>query len=123
MVVGLIQTGSAQAVLTTDKKLHAAPSQSTDSGTIPKTASAATQDTAAPSTFPEHETKLTLDTPQDNIIVYQVFNKQSGSLVLQVPSVAQLRGIHQSQELLHEVASRGIPTPGEASASREVSVK
>src|ERR1700692_2626174 len=98
MVVGLIQTGSAQAVQTTEK-LHAAPSHSTDSGTIPKTASAATQDTAAPSTFPEHETKLTLDTPQDNIIVYQVFNKQSGSLVLQVPSVAQLRGIHQSQEL------------------------
>jgi hypothetical protein len=123
MVVGLIQTGSAQPVQTTDKTRHAAPPHSTDSGTIPKTASAATQDAPASSTFPEHETKLTLDTPQDNIIVYQVFNKQSGSLVLQVPSAAQLRGIHQSQELLHEVASRGIPTSGEASASREVSMK
>jgi hypothetical protein len=116
MVFGLIQTGSAQPVQTTDNTRRAAPPHSTDSGAVPKTASAATQDTAAPSTFPEHETKLTLDTPQDSVIVYQVFNKQSGSLVLQVPSAAQLRGIHQSQELLHEVAARGIPTSGEASA-------
>lgn len=48
-----------------------------------------------------------LDTQASAIVVYQVFNKESGSLVMQIPSVAQLRGIHQSQELLHQIALRG----------------
>jgi hypothetical protein len=48
-----------------------------------------------------------LDTPEDEHCVYQVLDKQSGSLVLQVPRAEQLRGIHRSQELLQQMAARG----------------
>jgi hypothetical protein len=57
-----------------------------------------------------------LDMPQDSIIVYKVLDKESGTLVLQIPSAEQLRGIHQTQELLQRIAARG-----KASTSDEVS--
>jgi len=48
-----------------------------------------------------------LDTSAKDVIVYQVLDKQSGTLVLQLPSAEQIRGIEQSQELLQRIASRG----------------
>ncbi len=60
-----------------------------------------------PLAIPEHEVKVILDTPDNNTLVYQVLNKQSGDVVLQVPSASQLRGIHESQELLQRIAARG----------------
>ncbi len=48
------------------------------------------------------------------IIVYQVLDKQSGALVLQGPSAEQLRGIHQTQELLQQIAARGKDPPSDA---------
>jgi hypothetical protein len=91
------------------------------SGNIPKTEIAPAQGASVPPLIPEHEVKVQLDSPTDDIIVYQivyqVLDKQSGTLVLQVPSAEQLRGIHQSQELLQRIAARGkASTSGAASA-------
>jgi hypothetical protein len=50
-------------------------------------------------------------------MISQVLDKESGALVLQVPSAEVLRGIHQTQELLHRIATRGkVSTSGAASA-------
>ena len=64
--------------------------------------------------IPEHAVKVQLDTPEDDIILYQVLDKQSGALVLQGPSAEQLRGIHQTQELLQQIAARGKAPPSDA---------
>jgi hypothetical protein len=85
----------------------APPPRSAVSANAPKVESARIENSPAPSLFPEHEVKVQLDTPEDDIVVYQVLDKQSGDLVLQVPSAEQLRGLHQSQELLQRIASRG----------------
>lgn len=70
-----------------------------------------------PLLIPEHEVKVVLDTPTDNTLVYQVLDKESGDVVLQVPSAEHLRGIHDSQELLQRIAARGqVPAADEASA-------
>ena len=61
----------------------------------------------APLAIPEHEVKVVLDTGENNLMVYQVLDKESGALVLQVPSAEQLRVMHQTQELLQQVAARG----------------
>jgi hypothetical protein len=53
-----------------------------------------------------------LNTPEDDIVVYQVLDKQSGALVLQVPS--SFRGILQTQELLQQIAARGKAPPPDA---------
>src|SRR5580700_9453001 len=93
---------------TPEKKVHLAPPPpSAASGNTPKTDIATAQNASVPLLIPEHEVKVQLDTPEDDIVVYQVLDKQSGNLVLQVPSAQQLRGIHQSQELLQRIASRG----------------
>lgn len=60
-----------------------------------------------PLAIPEHEVKIVLDTRDRNTLVYQVLDKQSGDVVLQVPPADQLRGIHESQELLQRIAARG----------------
>ena len=67
----------------------------------------------APLLIPEHEVKVILDTPANNTLVYQVLDKQSGDVVLQVPSAEELRGIHDSQELLQRIADRGKPAVAE----------
>jgi hypothetical protein len=93
---------------TPESKVHVAPPPpSAASGNSPKTETTTTQNTSVPALFPEHEVKVQLDTPEDGIVIYQVLDKQSGNLVLQVPSAEQLRGIHQTQELLQQIASRG----------------
>src|SRR6266436_7162808 len=93
---------------TPENKVHVAPPPlSAASGSAPKVEIARTQNNPVPLLIPEHEVKVQLDTPEDDIIVYQVLDKQSGNLVLQVPSAEQLRGIHQTQELLQQIASRG----------------
>jgi hypothetical protein len=79
------------------------------SGKAPKAEVAETQYTPAPSVIPEHEVKLQLDSSSD-LVVYQVLDKQSGALVLQVPSAQQIRNIQQTQELLQRIAARGKVT-------------
>jgi hypothetical protein len=50
-------------------------------------------------------------------MIYQILDKKSGALVLQVPSAEQLRGVHETQELLRRIAARGkVSTSDEASA-------
>ncbi len=103
---------------TPEKKLQVEPPpRAAVSESVPKAEIAKAQNIPAPSLFPEHEVKVQLDTLGDDIVVYRVLDKQSGDLVLQVPSAEQLRGIHQSQELLQRIASRGkISTSAIASA-------
>src|SRR5258708_13076001 len=97
---------------TPENKVHVAPPPlSAASGSAPKVEIARTQNNPVPLLIPEHEVKVQLDTPEDDIVVYQVLDKQSGALVLQVPSAEQLRRIHQTHELLQQIASRGKPPP------------
>lgn len=106
------------ALETPEKKVHAAPPpQTAISGNAPPTEITATQTVAVQLLFPEHEVKVQLDTSADDAIVYQVLDKRSGALVLQVPSAEQLRGIQQSQELLQRIASRGKVLPPEAASA------
>src|SRR5580704_12387862 len=89
------------------KEVRAAPSPpSAASGNTPETETAKTQSAPLQPLIPEHEVKMQLDTAAGDVIVYQVLDKQSGSLVLQVPSAEQLRGIQQTQELLQQIALR-----------------
>ena len=100
---------------TPEKTVHVAPRPlSAASGSVPKAEIARTQNSPAPLLIPEHEVKVQLDTPEDDIIVYQILDKQSGALVLQMPSAEQLRGIHQTQELLQQIAARGKAPPSDA---------
>jgi hypothetical protein len=93
---------------TPERKLQAVPiPRSAVSGNSPKAEIVRPQNTPAPSLFPEHEVKVQLDTLGADVVVYRVLDKQSGDLVLQVPSAEQLRGIHQSQELLQLISARG----------------
>ena len=103
---------------TPERKLQAVPlPKSAVLGNAPNPEIAGTQNSPLSSLFPEHEVKVQLDTQGDDIVVYRVLDKQSGDLVLQVPSAEQLRGIHQSQELLQRIASRGkISTSAVAAA-------
>jgi hypothetical protein len=107
---------------TPEKKAPAAPSNSiavSENG--PKVETAKTQNSPVPSLIPEHEVKVQWDTPADQIMVYRVLDKQSGDLVLQVPSAEVLSGMHQTQELLQRIAARGkIPA---ANASSDGTVK
>ncbi len=100
---------------TPEKKVRAAPpQQSATSETVPKVEVARIENDPVPPVFPEHEVKVQLLTSANDMIVYQVLDKQSGVLVLQVPSAEQVRSIQQAQELLQRIASRSI---GAASAS------
>jgi hypothetical protein len=75
------------------------------------------QSLPVPQLIPEHEVKIVLDSPDNNTLVYQVLDKQSGDVVLQVPSAAQLRGVHDTQELLQRIEARGkTPAANETSA-------
>jgi hypothetical protein len=106
---------------TPEKKLHAVPSpRSTSSGNGPKAEVTRTQNSPVPLLIPEHEVKVQWDTPENHIMVYQVLDKQSGSLVLQVPSAEVLSGMHQSQELLQRIASRGKPLASDAALAAVV---
>ena len=103
---------------TPEEKLHAVLTlRSASSGNVPKTELARIQNNPAPFLIPEHEVKVQVDTPADDILIYQALDKQSGDLVLQVPSAEVLSGIHRSQELLQQIASRGkASSAGGASA-------
>src|SRR5271169_2374125 len=108
MNVDPVRANSTGIDQTAEKTLHAAPlPPNAASGSTPYTETATIQNASVPLLFPEHEVKVQLDSPTDDIIVYQVLDKQSGALVLQVPSAEHLRGIHQSQELLQRIAARG----------------
>ena len=105
---------------TPEKKPHSIPTPHSaitgnhSSGSSSKVELSGPGNSPVPLAIPEHEVKVILDTPDNNTLVYQVLNKQSGDVVLQVPSASQLRGIHESQELLQRIAARG-----NASASDE----
>lgn len=98
---------------TPDRKQNAEPTpRSADAGnrslgTNSRIEIVIAQSVPAPLLIPEHEVKVIVDTPVNNTLVYQVLDKQSGDLVFQVPSAEQLRGIHESQELLQRIAARG----------------
>src|SRR5258708_13370201 len=113
MNVGPVKTSSPGIERQTpEKTVHVAPPPlSAASGSVPKAEIARTQNSPAPLLIPEHEVKVQLDTPEDDIIVYQILDKQSGALVLQVPSAEQLRGIHQTQELLQQIAAKEKAPP------------
>ena len=92
---------------TSEKKLQAVPSPPTAaSGNSPQAKVVKTQDSPAPFTIPEHDVKVQWDTAAGRTLIYQVLDKQSGALVLQVPSAEVLSDIHQTQELLQRIASR-----------------
>jgi hypothetical protein len=100
-----------------EKKQAAPASRSNDSGNQGSAAIARPKSIPAPLAIPEHEVKVILDTTDNNTLVYQVLDKGSGDVVLQVPPADQLRGIHESQELLQRIAARGkASTSGELSA-------
>ena len=103
---------------TPEKKVHTTDiSRSAVSGTTPKTEVVTTDINPVTHVIPEHEVRVQLDTPTDNIVVYKVLDKKSGSLVLQVPSAEAIRGIHHTQELLQKIAARGkTATPEEPAA-------
>ena len=106
---------------TPENKQHGVPApRSAVSGNVPKVEIVRPQNIPAPFLIPEHEVKVQVDTPADDILVYQVLDKQSGSLVLQVPSAEVLSGIHQSQELLQRIASRGKASPESAASAAVV---
>jgi len=109
---------------TPEKKQHAVSNpRSADSGNKPSVGNSKVEiarpgNISAPLAIPEHEVKVIIDTPGNDTLVYQVLDKQSGDVVLQVPSVEQLRGIHESQELLQRITARAkVPTSEEISAS------
>jgi hypothetical protein len=103
---------------TPESKLQAVPvPRSAVSGNSPKAEIARPQNVPAPSLFPEHEVKVQLDTLGADVVVYRVLDKQSGDLVLQVPSAEQLRGIQQSQELLQRIAARGRVSTSDAASA------
>ena len=106
---------------TVERKLHPVPDLRTaDSANKPKVEIAKPTSVPAPLLIPEHEVQVVLDTPNNNTLVYKVLDKQSGDVVLQVPSAEQLRGIHESQELLQRIAARGkVPQPDESPVVKE----
>jgi hypothetical protein len=100
-----------------------APELSAGSGSGPKAEIHKTQISAIPPLIPEHEVKVQWDSPADHTMVYRILDKQSGALVLQVPSAEVLSGMHQTQELLERIASRGKTSTGTAPASATVKEK
>jgi hypothetical protein len=92
---------------TPEKKAYIAPAQQRSaSGNAPKAEVAKTENESTPPLIPEHEVKVQLDTSANDVMVYQVLNKKSGSLVLQVPSAEEIRHIQETQELLRRAERR-----------------
>jgi hypothetical protein len=114
---------------TPEKKQHAVPNpRSADSGNKPLGTNSQIEivkpkNIPAPLAFPEHEVKVILDTPVNNTLVYHVRDKRSGDVVLQVPSAEQLRGIHESQELLQRIAARAKASTGDEVSAPAVKIK
>jgi hypothetical protein len=106
---------------TPEKKPHpVAFSRSNDAASNVKLEIAKRVNVPLPSAIPEHEVKVVLDTPDNNTLVYQVLDKKSGDVVLQVPSADQLRGIHESQELLQRIEERARPARSDEAAQQAV---
>jgi hypothetical protein len=78
------------------------------------------QNSPIPPLIPEHEVEVQWDSPADHTMVYRILDKQSGALVLQVPSAEVLSGLHQTQELLQKIASRGRASSASALAATAV---
>ena len=96
--------------------LHVADAVNHSAGNSSKVEISKPKNIPAPLAIPEHEVKVVLNVPDNSTLVYQVLNKESGDVILQVPSAEQLRGIHDSQELLQRIAARGKDAvSGEAS--------
>jgi len=122
MNVNPVQTSSAGIERQTpERKVTAAPPKSSAvAGNGPKPESLKAQNSPAPFLIPEHEVKVQWDTPADHVMVYRVLDKQSGALVLQVPSAEVLSGMHQTQELLQRIAARGkASAPAAVAAVKE----
>jgi hypothetical protein len=109
MSIGPVKSGSAGIEPPTpEKKVRAAvhPAKA-DLEKSSKVEIASRQKSPIPPLFPEHEVTVQRDTPEDHILIYRVLDKQSGALVLQVPSAEVLNDVHKTQELLQRIAARG----------------
>ena len=122
MGVGPVQPGSAGIERPTpEKKVRAAVHPATtEPGKTPKAEIASTQNSPSQILFPEHEVKVQEDTPADHILIYQVLDKETGALVLQVPSSEVLNDVHRSQELLQRIVARGKASASDAAAAPAV---
>jgi hypothetical protein len=120
MSVGPVQPGSAEVEpQTPEKKVRAAPTPTpARSGNSPKAETAETPNSPTPFSTPEHEVKVQSDTPPDELMIYQVLDKKSGVLVLQVPSAEVLSGIHQTQEQ-QRIAAKGKASVAAAAIKEE----
>jgi hypothetical protein len=102
---------------TPEKKVYIAPAQHRfASGNAPKPEVTNAENDPTPPLIPEHEVKVQLDTSADDMMVYQVLDKKSGALVVQVPSAEEIRNIQQTQELLRRIAARGRAPAADAAA-------
>jgi hypothetical protein len=68
--------------------------------------------------FPEHDVKVQFDqSMNDGILIYQFLDKQSGSLVMQLPSTQMLSVVHEIQNELREAAP--LQTSGTSTGTME----
>jgi hypothetical protein len=102
---------------TPEKILHVVPPRSLDPASSPTTGTVPTQSNLVPLLIPEHEVKVQWDPEADQVMIYRILDKQSGNLVLQVPSAEILNSIHQTQELLQRIAARGKVLPSNAAST------
>ena len=80
-----------------ENKAYIAPAQQRSAlGNAPKTEFTKAENDSAPPRNPEREVKVQLDTAVDHTLVYQVLDKQAGSLVMQAPSAEEIRNIQES---------------------------
>jgi hypothetical protein len=122
MSVGPVQPASAGFERPTpEKKVRAAVHPAgAELGKSPKVEIASRQNSPIPLLFPEHEVTVQRDTPEGHILIYRILDKQSGALVLQVPSAEVLNDVHQTQELLQRIAARGRAATSAAASAPAV---
>jgi hypothetical protein len=95
---------------TRERNVHVAPPLPDGApGDAPDPEIAQAQSPPVPPVIPEHDVRVQLDT-SSNVVIYQILDKQSSALVLQVPSAQQVRNIEQTQELLQRIAARSKPS-------------
>jgi uncharacterized FlaG/YvyC family protein len=115
-------TTNARALLRQPSSAPAASTGKTPSPAVEKTQteqiqSAPVSPQSAPvPQFPDDEVKVQFDkTMNDNILIYQFLDKQSGDVIMQLPSTQVLSIVHEIQaELQKNFAEQGV---GEANGN------
>jgi uncharacterized FlaG/YvyC family protein len=106
---------NARALSRQPSSVPAASTGKTPSPTVEKTQTEQIQSAPVPPQtaplpqFPEDEVKVQFDkTMNDNILIYQFLDKQSGNVVMQLPSTQVLSIVHEIQaELQKNFAEQG----------------